>query len=108
MATGKAKGGKKLTQLSRKRRKSPAASRPPSPFSKVRAPRPRDYRKESGATLRAQLDLMPLRKLSQLRRESGAAISPREVRKALRKESGAAISDSEIRAFLRFRKTKGR
>ena len=82
MATGKARGGKKLTQLARKRRK------PAAPRSKVRAPRPRDYRKESGA-----------------------ALAPRELstlRKALRVESGAAISDSEIRDFLRFRKTKGK
>ena len=78
MATGKAKGASKLTQLARKRRK-PAAPRSRSAPASGR-----------------------------LRRESGAAISPREVRKALRKESGAAISDSEIRAFLRFRKTKGR
>ena len=85
MATGKAKGASKLTQLARKRRK-PAAPR--APRSKVRAPRPRDYRKESGATLAPS-------ELSTLRR-------------AIRKESGAAISDSEIRAFLRFRKTKGK
>jgi hypothetical protein len=81
MATGKSKGGKKLTQLSR--RSKPAAPR--APRSKVRAPRPRDYRKESGA-----------------------ALDPRSVRRALRAESGAAISDSEVRAFLRFRKTKGK
>jgi hypothetical protein len=86
MATGKAKGGKKLTQLSRKRRKSPAASRPPSPRSKVRAPRPRDYRKESGAALSEAIKRAPLRKLSQLRRESGAAVSVAELRDFLRRK----------------------
>ena len=79
MATGKSKGGKKLTQLS-KRKKPRSASSPPSPRSRVRAPRPRDARKESAATLRAQLDLMP----RLLRRESGAAVSAKELRDFLR------------------------
>ncbi|MAH47834.1 hypothetical protein CMI37_18580 [Candidatus Pacearchaeota archaeon] len=74
MADRKAKGGKKLTQLGRRRK-------PAAPRSKVRAPRPRDYRKESGATLAPS-------ELSTLRR-------------AIRKESGAAVSAKELRDFLR-------
>jgi hypothetical protein len=81
MATGKARGGKKLTQLARKRRK------PAAPRSKVRAPRPRDYRKESGAAvLYDEIKRAPLRKLSQLRRESGAAVSVQELRDFLRRK----------------------
>ena len=63
-----------MTSLSRR-------SKPAAPRSKVRAPRPRNYRKESGATL-----------------------APSEVstlRRAIRKESGAAVSAKELRDFLR-------
>ena len=61
-----------MSSLSRKSK--PAASRPA-------APRPRNYRKESGASL-----------------------APSEVsnlRRAIRKESGAAVSAKELRDFLR-------
>jgi len=105
MATRKAKGGKKLTQLSRKRRK-PAAPRSRSGSGikvgkRVKPPPSREKPISGGIGAGSP-------QLGRLRRESGAAISPREVRRALRAESGAAISDSEIRAFLRFRKTKGK
>jgi len=85
MANRNPKGGQKLTQLGRRRRKPTSP-----PRSKVSAPLPRDYRKESGA-----------------------AISDSEMRdikafKRLRKESGAAVSDKEMRDFFRFRKTRGK
>ena len=110
MANRNPKGGQKLTQLSK--RKKPLSSQKKAqrllgkskrivdPFKEVTgrksfaspkgAPRPRDYRKESGA-----------------------AVSDSEMRslkafKRLRKESGAAISDSEMRDFFRFRKTRGK
>tara|TARA_R110002020_G_scaffold178899_5_gene371951 strand:- start:134 stop:370 length:237 start_codon:yes stop_codon:yes gene_type:complete len=78
MAIGKYKGGSKLSSLSRKRK--PAASRPATP-------RPRNYRKESGASL--------------------APIEVSNMRKAIRKESGAAVSAKELRDFLK-RKPRGK
>ena len=72
MAIGKPKGGSKLSSLSRKRK--PAVSRPS-------APRPRNYRKESGATL--------------------APSEVSNIRRSIRKESGAAVSAKELRDFLR-------
>ena len=67
-----------MSLLSRKSK--PAASRPS-------APRPRNYRKESGATL--------------------APSEVSNIRKAIRKESGAAVSAKELKDFLR-RKPRGK
>ena len=58
MASGNAKGGKKLTQLS-KRRKPKKAPSPPTFRSRVSAPRPRSGTTDRRATLQAQLDMMP-------------------------------------------------
>ena len=77
MAIGKPKGGSKLRSLSRKRK-------PAAPRSKVRAPRPRNYRKESGATL-APSEVSTLRR--EIRKESGAAVSAKELRDFLRSKS---------------------
>ena len=98
MANRNPKGGQKLTQLGRRRRK---------PTS------PRAGRRPSRAVLADEIKRAPLVKLSQLRKESGAAISDSEMRdikafKRLRKESGAAVSDKEMRDFFRFRKTRGK